>query len=192
MLRRLKNLIPNKNKRFLKHLLRNLIDSFQYYVLDKQIINGIEKRPKRVIFICKGNVCRSPFAEKRLECLTSNLNIITDSCGLDVDQGNFPPDDSITAAKTFSCDLEGRRAKGIADCDILNADLIIPMEYGQYRKFIKLFPGKKKNIRLMRSFAPFPYSLLCNISDPFGWGLHEFEKSFQLIDDSLQALVKDL
>lgn len=185
----LKRFIPNRYKRVVKLSLRNCWQSLRYYVFDGRILGKKNYKPKSIVFVCKGNVCRSSFAEVRLRkiCKTNKLSI--DSCGLDVDQGNYPPTDSVLIAKEFGCRLEYRRAKSLHQCNIEKADLILPMEYGQYQKLLILLPEKKKHIRLLREFAPFPFKIFCNIDDPYGWGTDTFRKSFWMIEQSLRNFI---
>ncbi|MFW8600784.1 hypothetical protein ACOHYD_04815 [Desulfobacterota bacterium M19] len=142
-----------------------------------------------VIFVCKGNVCRSAFAEQRLKYLLGSNNIHIDSCGVNVDQGNSPPGDSVSIAAEFSCSIFGRQAKGLTECDIENADFIFPMEYWQYNRLIQIYPHKKENIFLLRSLVPFPGRLFCNINDPYGWGKKEFRRTYLLIDKALRQIM---
>ncbi len=182
----LKRLIPNRYKRVVKLLLRNCWHSLRYYVFDGRFFGERIYGLKSVVFVCKGNVCRSSFAEVRLRKLCKKTKLAIDSCGLDVDQGNYPPTNSVLIAEEFGCQLEHRRAKSLNKCDIENVDLILAMEYGQYRKLLVLFPEKQQNIRLLREFTPFPLSIFCNIDDPYGWGIDAFRKSFWMIDQALR------
>ncbi len=192
MISTIKAHIPNLLKRNLKEVAQNVIDSLRYYMKaecyfshDSPLGN---KNITAIIFVCKGNVCRSAFAEYRLKHLLGPTKIHIDSCGVDVDQGNFPPNDSVTVAAEFSCSLANRQAKGLTACDIGNADLIFPMEYWQYKRLIRLYPEKKENIMLLRSLAPFPYCLFCNIADPYDWGKDEFLRVYRLVDRSLHQI----
>jgi protein-tyrosine phosphatase len=91
-------------------------------------------------------------------------------------------------ATKFGLDLEGHLSKGWEACEFEDADLILPMEFWQYRKLVEFFPHKKLNIRLLRDFSPFPENLLCNINDPFGQSEEIFEKCFRQIKRAIQAL----
>ena len=184
----IKKYIPNIWKSRIKAFLRNCFDSIHYYLIDGQIFNTKIKPSKHIIFVCKGNVCRSAFAEKLMNLVVTNTELKIDSCGLDVDQGSHPPVESIKVAKEFSCSLFGHISKGLAECDPENADLILSMEYNQHTRLLSILPHKEKAIKLLRSYAPFPYSIFCNIDDPYGWGKDEFRKAFHLIDKSLQKI----
>lgn len=194
MISTIKACIPNLLKRNCKGLVRNIIDSLLYYTASPRCF--FRSRPLRgrkvstVIFVCKGNVCRSAFAEQRLKYLLGFTEVHIDSCGVDVDQGNCPPKDSVAVAAEFSCSVAGRRAKSLVECDIIGADFILPVEYWQYKRLVQLYPKKKENILLLRSVAPFPYCLFCNIADPYGWGVDEFRRSYRLVDRALQQILR--
>ncbi len=192
MISAIKAHIPNILKRNFKGFARNIKESLRYYMGPGAYFPHSSplgnKKIANVIFVCKGNVCRSAFAEYRLKYLLGSTKLHIDSCGTDVDQGNFPPQESVAIAATFSCSLASRQAKGLTECDIETADLIFPMEYWQYKRLVQLYPHKKKNILLLRSVAPFPYCLFCNIADPYGWGKDEFKRTYRLIERSLRQI----
>ena len=186
-----KQYIPNSLKRSLKRIARNFVDSICYYGVERRGFYKVSLqagKTARVVFVCKGNVCRSAFAESRLRCLLEPSHLIIDSCGTDVTVGVLPPADSISVAAEFSCLLAGHRSKDFDACDIENADFIFPMEYGQYNRLVQCYPEKKNSIFLLRSFAPFPYCLFCNISDPYGLGENEFRQVYGLINKILKRL----
>ena len=188
----LKRFVPKLYKRRSKLFTQNCLQSLHYYLIEGSHFAKQREHTTNIIFVCKGNICRSAFAEQRMKDLSKQLNVMVDSCGLDVDQGNSPPPDSVAVATEFSCFIGIHRAKYIHECDIEGADLILPMEYDQYRRLIELYPNKKRDIKLLRYFAPFPSSLFCNIADPYGWGKDEFRRSFRVIDHALQRLEKML
>lgn len=192
MLTVIKKIIPNKLKRNINGVIRNIINTIQYYFLegkllaDRQVLKQLQIT--KIIFVCKGNVCRSAFAEQRFRDLLVDKTVYIDSCGVDVDQGNYPPRDSVKIAAVYGCSLTDRRAKGLNQCDIQGADLIFPVEYWQYKRLVALYPEKRNNIMLLRTVAPFPYSLFCNIADPYSWGADEFRRCYRMVDRCLAGL----
>ena len=190
----IKQCLPGWVKCAMKRFAQNVIDSVHYYLVSGRFLCGgmppaFGKKTARIVFVCKGNICRSAFAEARLRQLFGAAGSIhIDSGGIAVDQGDVPPLDSGLVAEHFSCSLAGRRSKGLAACNIADADLIFPMEYGQYRRLVHRYPEKKESIILLRSLAPFPYCLFCNISDPYGLGVAEFRRVYGLIDQTLRRI----
>lgn len=165
-------------KRDAKLFLRNIYESVLYRFVRSRRASG---HTRRVVFVCMGNICRSAFAEYLMRSVTKGTLLSIESCGLNVDVRTPSPLDAIITSKTFGLDLEGHLSKGLEFCDLENADMILPMEFWQYRRLIKLFPHKKENIMLLRFFSSFPENLLCNINDPFGQSEKQFEKCFEQI-----------
>jgi protein-tyrosine phosphatase len=98
------------------------------------------------------------------------------------------PHEAVRAAGKIGLDLSSHLSKGIGCCDIENADLILAMEYWQYRKLVQMFPQKSGKIKLLREFTPFPENLLCNIYDPFGLSQRHFEQCFAQIQRSIATV----
>lgn len=189
MLGRLKRMLPGPLKRAGRRALQNAWESVRYRFLVKDFNDG---RIGHVIFVCKGNICRSAFAEYYLRRLSPDGAIRIESCGLDVDQGVFSPPEAVSVAKEFQLDLGVHRSKGVASCDVNNADLILPMEYGHYLRVRAMFPDVKSKIRLLRDFAPWPERIICNINDPYGGDENEFRRCFRRLQRALDGLKSHL
>jgi protein-tyrosine phosphatase len=169
-------------KREIRLLLQNVHDSVSY---------GLERSgrlpacTRKVVFVCMGNICRSPFAEYLMKAQPKGMQLSIESCGLDAGIGTPPPIEAIKTAKKFGVHMEGHLSRGWECCELSNSDLILAMEFWQYRKLIELLPNKKENIRLLREFAGFPENLLCNINDPFGQSEIVFDRCFRQIERSI-------
>ena len=174
-------------KREVRLLLRNIHDSV-FYGLER---NGkLPACTRKVVFVCKGNICRSVFAEYFMKTQTEGTSLGVESCGLDAGEGMPSPSEAITAAKKFGLHMGGHLSRGWEGCDLENADLILAMEFRQYRKLLERYPHKKEHIRLLREFAPFPENLLCNIDDPFGQQEQNYSRCFLLIKKSVVNLMR--
>jgi len=185
MLSRLKNMLPRPLKRSVRRAWQNSCESVQYQLLAKNIPAG---RIGHVIFVCKGNICRSAFAEYYLRQQLPEATLRVESCGIDVDQGLFSPPEAVKVAGEYQLGLESHRSKGLASVDIHNADLIVPMEYRQYLQLKAMYPGETSKIRLLRDFAPWPERLVCNINDPYGAGEKEFRRCFGRLKRAIDGL----
>jgi protein-tyrosine phosphatase len=184
MWRLIKKRIPKSFKRSLKHAIRNVRDSAQFRFSGKV---PEARAVAHVVFVCKGNICRSAFAEHYFRSKTAN-HLKIESCGLDVDQGFFPPEEAVLAAARLGIDLGAHHSKGIAACDIEHADLILAMEVDQYRRLVAKFPEKRERIGLLRNYVAGPSGLLCNIEDPYGQPLQNFNACYRLIQKALDRL----
>lgn len=181
----LKNAIPRPLKRATRRFLENVRDSLRYRLSrQRPDLNGIA----RIVFVCKGNICRSAFAEKYFDGKHDADGIGVISCGLDVDQGGYSPPDAVRVANELGVDLASHQAQALSACKPDRTDLIIAMEYGQYKRLRGAFPAEDFRVCLLREFAPLPDRIFCNIFDPFGLGEEEFRKCFRLMATALDAL----
>ncbi len=81
-------------------------------------------RVERLVFVCHGNICRSPLGE----CYAKSLGANADSCGLDC-QNDFPADPrAIAYAQSSALDLSTHITTHIAKMSFTESDLIIAME----------------------------------------------------------------
>ncbi len=191
VLTQIKALLPTKIKRKTTDLFRNIFDAATYFSNGSSMsfkISGC----KNILFVCKGNICRSVFAEYRLKMMTqgtgNDYHIL--SCGLDASQSGQSPDDAITVAKEYGLDLTNHVPKPVTSSYLEEADIVLAMEYSQLSALKKQYPKHADKLRLLREFSPFPHNLLVNIDDPYGWGIQDFRKSFKIIDRSIFGLVK--
>lgn len=166
-----------------KYLLKNVVETYQYYRLGSQ---RLAFAPTSVVIVCKGNICRSAFAEFALKRLLYGKCVSVSSFGLDAVDGTPPPPETVRIAKEWGLDLSNHHAKSRHGSQIDSADVVIVMELAQYKRLLELFPQKRKNLFLLKQFAPFPDNLLCNVDDPFGRGEATFRRCFGQIYRALQ------
>ena len=177
-------------KRTIRRFLYNVYHSTQYYFIRNRLIASANYG--QVVFICRGNICRSAFAEYYLKSILQAPNVIIESCGLDVDQGNTSPEHAIQAAKDYNLSLVNHTSKGLSKCDLLNSDLIVLMDFKQLLRFKRLYPHLAERAALLKDFSPWPVRLFCNIYDPFGWDEKEFKSCFRKMKRPLDRLAKRL
>lgn len=87
-------------------------------------------RPRRVLVVCYGNICRSPFAALRLQQLVAPLGVAVESAGF-VGEGRPSPAEGIEAARHFRVELTAHRARVITAQLALGSDLIVVMDARQ-------------------------------------------------------------
>ncbi|MBA2883012.1 protein-tyrosine-phosphatase [Desulfosalsimonas propionicica] len=182
----IKSLFPRSLKRKSKTGFQNVLQSAGYRWSRKR---NAMKKADHIVFVCKGNICRSVFAEHALKNMLPRTGIKVESCGLDVDRQTPSPQEAVEAAGKFGVDLRGQLSKRLENCNLQNADLIVAMEYDQIGRLTGLYPEYRNKTVLLREFAPFPVNVVCNINDPYGLEPKEFARCFGLINKSLRGLI---
>ena len=145
---------------------------------------------RNILFVCAGNICRSPMAEWQLKALLWE-NAITGmqvgSAGLIALPGNTASFNAVRVAKENSISLEEHKARLITTELIDNADLVLVMESHQGHELITDHPQASEKILLLRHFARYG-SRERGISDPYGRNLEAYRFCFEDIKECVESL----
>ena len=145
---------------------------------------------RNILFVCAGNICRSPMAEWQLKALLWE-NPITDmqvgSAGLIALPGNSASFNAVRVARENSISLEEHKARPITTELIDNADLVLVMESHQGHELIADHPQASEKILLLRHFARYG-SRERGISDPYGRNLEAYRFCFGDIKECVESL----
>jgi protein-tyrosine phosphatase len=144
-----------------------------------------------LLFVCHGNICRSPFAEwyARGELDSRDIEGVTvDSAGFQSPSDPTSPADAITTATNWDVNLTDHRSVR-ADVDSLEAaDLVLLMDYKNYHDMTTAFPEFTDRIFLLRLFDHGPEMVL---SDPYDNGTDAFETVYGQITRCIDALLAE-
>lgn len=148
--------------------------------------------PRSFLFVCKGNICRSPFAEALARRhIPGGAGIACRSAGIIVGQPESCPRETLAAAERFGIDLSGHRSRRIDRGLVDGADMVFAMEVWQLNRLRKIFPHHMQKMFLLPLFDKNPpvrsdaYRLL-NIRDPYGRAIGDFLECFERIDACLK------
>lgn len=150
--------------------------------------------PRSLLFVCKGNICRSPFAEVLARRhIPDGVRIACRSAGIVVGQPEGCPRETLAAAERFGIDLTGHRSRRIDQGLVAGADMVFAMEAWQLSRLRKIFPQHKEKMFLLSLFEENrpkrseTFSLL-NIRDPYGRAIGDFIECFERIDACLKGI----
>jgi protein-tyrosine phosphatase len=131
-----------------------------------------------VLFICKGNICRSPFAE--LYARTRLPNIRVSSVGLLPASGRSSPDAAIEAAAARNIDLSLHRSRVLSEQDLRSYDIIFVFDVDQFRA-IKRLAKQQQMTRKVFFLGSLDIHQSLAIADPYGKDLRNFEETYDKI-----------
>lgn len=149
--------------------------------------------PKKILFVCTGNICRSPLAEGIAEHYIKeyNLPLIVDSAAIEPYHiGQNPDKRTIDNAKTHHIDISHLIARQIKPSDLIEFDKIYVMENYHYAYLKKLSPYPhihQKIDYLMNILYP---GRNMEVPDPYYGSDKDFEEVFQMIHASIQKLIE--
>ena len=152
------------------------------------------KRDHSIIFICMGNICRSPTAEgvfrhkARAAGLIDRVSI--DSAGTHNYHPGEPPDArSQHYAKLRGYDLSDLRARALRDADIERYDWLIVMDDLNYSTVLaRTLETHHRKLRLLTEFCS--ERRQCGVPDPYYGDATDFNRVLDLVEDACNGLVE--
>jgi len=117
---------------------------------------------KSLLFLCYGNICRSPVAERVAKQVLTNLDV--ESAGLHAQEGSRSPRNIISASNRIGIDLVHSGSRCITKQQIRRADLILVMDVKNYGDLIGQYPEAASRTLLLGMLLERP---ILNIPDPY-------------------------
>jgi protein-tyrosine phosphatase len=151
---------------------------------------------KKVLFVCLGNICRSPTAEGVFRTLLETKGvddwIQADSAGTsNWHPGKAPDPRTIVAAKTRGYDLSMLRARQVNAQDFEHFDYILAMDNANLRELQQQCPSHfAGHLGLFLDFAS--SSKVSEVPDPYYGGTEGFDLVLDLIEDASEGLINHL
>jgi protein-tyrosine phosphatase len=140
---------------------------------------------RTVLLICQGNICRSPFAERRLARYSPDLEV--KSAGLDTRAGSPAAPGAVRTALRFGVDLGDHAAHSLdREPELLRwADLIVGMQGRHSTQLSRNWGISPEKVRLLGDFLSSPPHA---IPDPWGESDAVFAAAFDRIEGAVQRL----
>jgi protein-tyrosine phosphatase len=149
---------------------------------------------KTLLFVCLGNICRSPTAKAMFDYKIgkAGLEVMTDSAGtIGYHVGNPPDPRAIEHALSWGMDISSERARKVTQADFRRFDTIYAMDRSNFEELLAMAPpNATARIELVMSLAP-DYGLE-EVPDPYYGGAQGFTQVLDMLEAAADRLVEDL
>lgn len=151
--------------------------------------------PQRVLFVCSGNICRSPMAEALFRLMAREEGLETafeiDSAGTHgFHEGERADPRTRQTGARHGLDVDSI-SRPVVDRDFDRFDLIIAMDRGHLRELrARAGQGRRARLRLMREFDPAADGV--DVRDPYYGGLDGFERMYEILEPACAGLLEEI
>ena len=152
--------------------------------------------PIHILFVCMGNICRSPTAEvifsQKIKDLDLEKSFVIESAGThDYHVGEAPDVRSTQAAAKRGFDISKNKGRQVARSDLDRFDYLIAMDRQNYSFLKSLSSADTKNkIYLFLDFSP--EIELHDVPDPYFGGVDGFEHVLDIIENGSKNIIKSI
>ena len=149
----------------------------------------------KVLFVCMGNICRSPTAEgvfrHKVEQANLQNQIFIDSAGTIAYHEGDPPDPRAqNAAIKRNIDLSQQRARRVSSEDFLNFDFVVAMDESNKQDLLDICPeGYEDRVHLLLDFSDSDES---EVPDPYYGQNKGFEIVLNIVEEASQGLLQHI
>jgi protein-tyrosine phosphatase len=145
----------------------------------------------KVLFVCLGNICRSPSAEGVVRAIAARefpgIALELDSAGTaDYHVGEPPDRRSIAAAQRRGYDISGLRARQVSTADFSHFDYVLAMDRANLGELERIGARGRARVALLMEFAP---GLLEEVPDPYYGTAADFERVLDLCEAAARGLL---
>lgn len=142
----------------------------------------------KILFVCKGNICRSPFAKYYSKKILPNTMDISSS-GYYSKTGRKCPTRAIKAAREYGINLKSHRSSVISKNMIEDVDIIFIFDDENKYMLFSSFPFAIEKIHLLGSLSE---NLPDIIPDPYGKNYISYKMTYQLISQAVHIINKSI
>jgi protein-tyrosine phosphatase len=131
----------------------------------------------RILFVCAGNICRSPFAEA---VARSAGHDDVESAGLTAFGGSEPTSEAVAVAGELGFDLSSHRARTLTDDMLERADVVVGMEAAHVAAIDRM--GHAAKTQVLGGV---------DLADPYGCGPDAYRRAYARIERDVRKLVSE-
>jgi protein-tyrosine-phosphatase len=149
------------------------------------------KSPRTILFVCLGNICRSPMAEELFRLRIAERGLAgryrVRSAGIIGSKNHVPPIEAILTAKDHGVDLRGHLSTPLTRELLNEADLVVAMDRANVEQILNLVPDLGPRLRLLKQYSEGAIGF--DVPDPIACPREVYQDSYRQIVDGVEGLI---
>ncbi|MEM7387297.1 MAG: ribose 5-phosphate isomerase B, partial [Verrucomicrobiota bacterium] len=147
---------------------------------------------KKILFVCTGNICRSPMAEALFRDLTKEREgeFEISSAGVATFDGQMPSEHCLEALEERGIDASGQRSQSLSEKLVAEQDFIFTMTQGHLHALTSIFPSADDKSYLVCEFSEHNGVIGADVPDPIGQGLSAYKATRATLETALPKLLR--
>lgn len=150
----------------------------------------------QVLFVCSGNICRSPFTEELLRrtlARSGTKGILVTSAGTLGIRGRPASRHAVQVGREYGIDLSSHRSRGLSAGFLRKAELVVVMEQAHRHLIEEEWPGEAAKVRLLREYEQEEGTgPVRDVFDPIGRPLEDYRTCATLMSRCVLNLAREL
>lgn len=140
-----------------------------------------------LLFLCWGNICRSPMAARYAQQVASDrgLSVAAHDAGFSRLEGRESPDVAVDVADTYGVDLSDHRSREVTHAQVAASDVVFLMDRINYLNARRDYPAHRERLSFLGAFSDADRVI---IPDPFGERRPAFQQRYATITDAVNTL----
>lgn len=145
--------------------------------------------PRKILFVCTGNTCRSPMAEGIFRKAAAGSDFEVSSAGVAAHPGSAASPETLAVLRDQGIDLPGFRSRMVDEEMLAEAEAVFCMTESHLGMLERIHPEYEEKYHLACDFVEIKGRVGVDVPDPIGMGRSAYEMTSQVLNEAMGGIL---